>query len=138
MSVKNQIRFIVYRVHAKGMEILVNQAEQRSELFASARSFPSLEEYMTHLPDGIIQLETTENEQIIALEADWHEIPRIRSILKYDMHLMKDTLSHMLPELEQATYVKVKELFKKALPHEYAALKELKETIRERNLLSNI
>lgn len=44
----------------------------------------------------------------------------------------------MIPELEKGTYVLVRDAFKKVLPNEYKALKQLKEIIFDRNTVRNI
>jgi hypothetical protein len=55
--------------------------------------------------------------------------------MKEDVSYIKDKIKTMVPELEQGTFVAVKEAFKKVLPHEYAMLKELREILNDRNLL---
>lgn len=76
--------------------------------------------------------------RIMAVEGDWHDIPSIRKLIKSDVDFVKDKLMEIVPEIEEGVYVAIKEAFKKTLPHEYKALKELKEIIVDRNLVRNI
>ena len=60
-------------------------------------------------------------------------------MLKEDLLFVKDTVKQMVPDLmEKGTYVAVKEAFKKVLPHQYEMLKELKDTLIERNSVRDI
>jgi hypothetical protein len=74
----------------------------------------------------------------IAIEGDWHDIPRIRSMIKLDVNLVKNKINTMVPELERGTYVMIRDAFKKVLPNEYAAIKQLKDIILDRNTVRNI
>jgi hypothetical protein len=76
--------------------------------------------------------------RILAVEGDYHDIPSIRRLIRSDVELVKDKLKEIVPEIENGVYVAVKEAFKNTLPHEYAALKELKDIIIDRNLVQNI
>lgn len=138
MSVLDQIRIIFYRVHEKGLEVMLINPELESD--------PSV----WKLPEGVgraeikeirknyIKLDSISNEdgskiRTYAVEADWHEIPSVKGIIKHDVKRVKNKIKKVLPELERATYFQVKEAFKKVLPNEYAALKELKDVIRDKN-----
>jgi predicted NUDIX family NTP pyrophosphohydrolase len=143
MSVFDQIRVIIYRVHEKGLEVLLID--------------PDLEEdpSVWRLPDGyditeasfnnksIIELDSEQSEtgakvRTFAVEADWHEIPSVRGIIKHDVKRVKSKIKKVVPALERAAYFQVKEAFKKVLPNEYAALKELKDVIRDKNSVTFI
>ena len=92
---------------------------------------------------NIIDLDTTEDEhgrtiKTLAIEGDWHDIPSIRGMLKHDVKLVKAIVKENLPGSEKGAYLAVKEAFKKVLPHEYKALKELKEVLFDRNSVTNI
>jgi predicted NUDIX family NTP pyrophosphohydrolase len=76
--------------------------------------------------------------QTYAIEGDWHDIPSIRGLLKYDIRLLKSKIKEAFPELEEGGFFAIKEALKKVLPNEYAALKELKEILWDRNVLINI
>ena len=47
-------------------------------------------------------------------------------------------LKDKLKEVEQGTFVSIKDALKKALPHQYAFLKELKDILRDRNSLRDL
>ncbi len=140
MSVLDKVRVIIYRYHEKGLEVfLVNQ---------TSASDPDV----WKIPNGqlnnsssryVIPLEPQEGKggellNTIAIEGDWHDIPSIRGLIKSDVKRVKSKVKEVLPCVEKGAYFCVKESLKKVLPNEYAALKELKEILSERNLLTNI
>ena len=91
----------------------------------------------------VIDLETIEDDngqriKTLAVEGDWHDIPSIRGMLKHDIKLIKSIVKENLPGSEKGAYFAVKEAFKKVLPHEYKALKELKDILFDRNSVTNI
>ncbi len=143
MSLFDQIRIIFYRVHEKGLEVMLINPD----LIEDPSVWKLPEGY--HVSEasfndkGIIELESQKvsdgsNVRTFAVEADWHEIPSVRGIIKHDVKRVKNKLKKVLPGLEEAAYFQVKEAFKKVLPNEYEALKELKDVIREKNSISSI
>ncbi len=138
MTVLDQVRLIVYRFHEKGLEILMVKRDGQDW------RLPSGEKVDIDLDaNEFIELEAVENDkgQVIkgmAVEGDWHEIPSIRALIKSDIRMVKGKIKEVLPELEQGTYVMVKDAFKRVLPNEYALLKELKDILFDRNVLKNI
>lgn len=135
MSVLDHVRLVVYRIHEKGLEILMPNE--------SSCTLTSTDQLITDENDNVIVLEDGVDEEgrpirILAVEGDWHDIPSIRKLIQSDVDLVKDKLKEIVPEVEEGVYVAVKEAFKKTLPHEYKALKELKEIIMDRNLVQNI
>ncbi|MBK9735718.1 MAG: hypothetical protein IPO92_12425 [Saprospiraceae bacterium] len=144
MSVLDLARVIIYRFHEKGLEIFLikNDMDQDGGIW--------------HIPEGmsesfrqkgqgknIIDLDTMEDEngrsiRTLAIEGDWHDIPSIRGMLKHDVRLVKAIVKENLPGSEKGAYFAVKEAFKKVLPHEYKALKELKDVLFDRNSVTNI
>jgi len=143
MSVFDQIRVVFYRVHEKGLEVLLINPDLAND------------ESVWKLPEGynlsqetfndksIIELESAESEdgsliRTYAVEADWHEIPSVRGIIKHDVRRVKSKIKRVLPKLESTAYYHVKEAFKKVLPNEYAILKELKDVIRDKNSITYI
>jgi len=143
MSLFDQIRIIFYRVHEKGLEVMLINPDLAKD--------PSV----WKLPEGykvsedsfndksIIELESHDDEdgslvRTYAVEADWHEIPSVRGIIKHDVVRVKNKIKKVLPGLEEAAYFQVKEAVKKVLPNEYAALKELKDVIKEKNSITYI
>jgi len=74
----------------------------------------------------------------IAVEGDYHDIPSIRAMIKEDVRIVKRQIKTAVPGLEHGAYCAVKDAFKKVLPQEYAALKELKDVVMDKNLLTNL
>lgn len=140
MSVFDQVRLVIYRVNQKGLEVfLINNPEGKEEWTLPAGVLPGIKPG----EENRIQLEMVEcqdgkQHSALAIEGDWHEIPSIRELIKTDVKIVKAELKQRIPELEQGSFVAVKEAFKKVLPHEYAMLKELKDIIRERNSIKYI
>ena len=93
----------------------------------------------------MIELDTIADEngdqvRTIAVEADWHDIPSVRGLIKHDVKFVKTKIKEAIPSLEKGkgTYFCVKEAFKKVMPNEYKALKELKDILLDRNSVLNI
>lgn len=143
MNVLDSARVIIYRVNKKGLEIfLVHTGGKETEKWnipvgkLNAKSQSDL--LALH---NAIQLEPAEGDAAgqasLALEGDWHEIPSIRALLKEDVRIVKDHVKDQLiqkiPDLEQGSFVAIKEAFKKVMPEEYAVLKELKDVLLDRN-----
>lgn len=148
LDVFDQLRVLIYRYHEKGLEIFLvdpKLAEDKSvwklpqgEL--ENRKFNGLTKITS---DDYIQLEPiTEKDSIvhhtIAVEGDWHDIPSIRGMIKHDLKRVSNKIKHVLPDLEKGTFVAAKDIFKKVLPNEYQAIKELKEILIDRNSVQNI
>ncbi len=141
MNVLDQVRLIVYRVHEKGLEILMLNEE--SELASLPATEMSTEQRSALERQGLwINLDQkdqdTDGVRTVAVEADWHDIPSIRALIKKDIDRLERKVKKVVPEIEECTYVAIKEAVKKALPHEYAALKELKDILATRNMLQNL
>ncbi len=139
MTVLDTVRVIVYRVNAKGLEILLlnNEDLRNSDEWG-------IPQYgIQGQIEKMIWLEETldpkgKSVKAVAIEGDWHDIPSIRGIIKQDVYLVKSKIKSLFPQLEKGTYFTIKEAFKKVLPEEYKALKELKDIILDRNLSSSI
>lgn len=140
MNVLDDVRLIVYRCHQKGLEILLIQNNVESD--PDVWKLPQAEHIKAESINHIL-LEDTPNEKgqnikNVALEGDWHDIPSIRGLIKHDVKLVKNKIKSLVPALENATYFTIKDAFKKVMPNEYEALKELKDIILDRNLSTNI
>ena len=143
MSVLDLARVIIYRFHEKGLEIFLinNEMENDDDIW-------KLPEGLSHtlskdLKLNVIDLDSVEDDngqkiRTLAIEGDWHDIPSIRGMLKHDIKLFKSIVKENLPGSEKGAYFAVKEAFKKVLPHEYKALKELREILFDRNSVTNI
>jgi hypothetical protein len=144
MSVLDLARVIIYRFHEKGLEIFLisNEMKKDSDIWKIPQGLSG------HLDENcdiknIINLDTTVDEngrniKTLAIEGDWHDIPSIRGMLKHDVKLVKAIVRENLPGSEKGAYFAVKEAFKKVMPHEYKALKELKDILLDRNTVTNI
>jgi hypothetical protein len=146
MSVLDKVRVLIYRVHEKGLEIFLinNEMEVDPDVWNLPEGFSGqLKQNLIGAGRMFIDLEPSMDEdgsnvKTLAVEGDWHDIPSIRGMLKHDMKLAKKIMHERLPGSEKGTYFAVKEAFKKVLPKEYEAIKELKEIVNDRNALKNI
>jgi hypothetical protein len=137
MTVRNTIRLIVYRIHEKGLEVLLTKTEGTDANWILLNAKHGLEQLGNKpMLKSYIELNGPDGKEVnaIAIEADWHELPRVRELIAKDIDFVKNNF----PEIEGSAYVVVKEAFKKMLPHEYAFLKELKEILLDRNTVKNI
>ena len=139
MTVLDGVRVILYRCHTKGLEILLinNDLSKDPDIW----KFPKFA--IDRNEQNIIELDDIKDEsghsiKAMAMEADWHDIPSIRGMLISDVKLVKSKIKQTIPALEKGTYFTVKEAFKRVLPQEYKALKELKDIILDRNIVTNI
>ncbi len=127
-------RLIFYRFHDKGLEIFLVKENDQWKIPSGQANEPTKRFF--NRAGKLIELEANKIDQIknLAIEADWHDLPSIRGLIKHDLKVVEEKIQ----ELEQGTYVAAKEAFKKVLPHEYAVLKELKDILFDRNLTQNI
>lgn len=140
MSVLDLARIVIYRCHEKGLEVFLLHSDLEND--PNIWRLPagtSTENVLEGAKVNYIELDAEVGEdgrkiRTFAIEADWHEIPSIRGMIKHDIKLVKSTIK----EIEKGTYLTVKDAFKKVLPNEYAALKELKDIILDKNLLKII
>ena len=141
MSILDKVRVIVYRFHEKGLEVflledhLKNNPDIWKESEATVEKIEDL-----GLPLEYIDVENQSDSSLrtIAIEADWHDIPSIRGLLKTDIRIAKEVVKETIPGADKGAYVAIKHVMKRALPDQYKVLKELKETLLDRNLLRNL
>lgn len=142
MSLLDFARVIIYRFHEKGLEIflinndMVNDADIWRIPQGLAKQWK--DEGRTVIDLDVYEDEEGHNIRTIAIEGDWHDIPSIRGMLKHDIKLVKSIVKENLPESEKGAYFAIREAFKKVMPQEYKALKELKEILFDRNTVTNI
>jgi hypothetical protein len=144
MSVLDLVRVVIYRFHEKGLEIFLISNEMHAD--SDIWRIPEGLSHRLQEADNankVIALDTMIEEEgrtirTLAIEGDWHDIPSIRGMLKHDVKLVKSIVKENLPGSEKGTYFAVKEAFRKVLPHEYKALKELREILFDRNSVTNI
>jgi hypothetical protein len=142
MSVLDLARVIIYRFHEKGLEIFLinNEMGQDTDIWRIPEGFCQQLEGSNKRVIDLDPTFTAEGHEVknIAVEGDWHDIPSIRGMIKYDIKLAKSIVKENLPGAEKGAYFAVKEAFKKVMPHEYQSLKELKEVLFDRNSITNI
>jgi hypothetical protein len=141
MSVLDLARVVIYRFHEKGLEIFLIQNDMDKDpdvwkipegaLIALQKSLKTIDLEEVVLEDGRMV-------KTLAIEGDWHDIPSIRGMLKHDVKLVKSIVKENLPGLEKGGFFAIKEAFKKVLPQEYKALKELKDILFDRNSVTNM
>lgn len=132
---------VIYRFHEKGLEIFLIQNDMEKDpdvwkipegaLIALQKSLKTIDLEEVVLEDGRMV-------KTLAIEGDWHDIPSIRGMLKHDVKLVKSIVKENLPGLEKGGFFAIKEAFKKVLPQEYKALKELKDILFDRNSVTNM
>lgn len=143
MSVLDTARVIIYRFHEKGLEIFLVNSDLENDPDIWNLPKGNLDNASNNPEMESIQLESQKDEKgrmvkTLAVEGEWHDIPSLRGMLKHDMKLVKSKLIEAAPEMEKGGFFAVKEAFKKVLPDEYQALKELKSILRDRNLTKYI
>ena len=144
LSVFDKVRVLIYRIHEKGLEVFLI----KPKLVEDEIAWKIPHSQLSYAKDGqsdssMIHLDPVTDEfgeehYTVALEGDWHDIPSIRGMIKSDINRLKSKINEVLPDLENGTYVAAQEVVKKVLPHEYAAVKELKEILVDRNTVGNI
>jgi hypothetical protein len=131
MSLRKTVSLVIYRFRERGLEVFVLNDERQSE----ALGLPQGEMDKTSGPEMIL-LEPVEDgdqtQEAMAIEGDWHEIPSLKSML-YAMQLKEK-----LKSVEGGAFVSIKEALKKALPHQYQFLKELKDILTDRNSVRDL
>lgn len=144
MNVLDKVRVVIYRFHEKGLEIFLinNKMEEDPDVWKIPHGAMKMEvkdgEYNPYIKLDPVTDEFGNTTEMIGIEGDWHDIPSIRGMIKHDLKRVKSKVKEVLPDSEQGMYFNVKEAFKKVLPHEYAALKELKDILLDRNTIQNI
>lgn len=136
---------LIYRVKNNGLEVFMVTHPDFESLQMPKGSLTAGEKQLSGCP--VLHLEPFEMEggelrQAFAVEADWHQIPSLRALIREDFEVAKDKLklrlSGFLPSMELGGFVVVKEAFKKAAPAQYAFLKELKDIVLEKNSVISI
>ncbi|MEO7177132.1 MAG: hypothetical protein ABIV51_14425 [Saprospiraceae bacterium] len=142
MGVIEKAHLFIYRFAEKGLEVFMQIQQVNSgpeQYLIPRRDIEASDSDLTE-NDKMIQLEMVDPEngetiQAVAIEADWHDLPAISSMVRHDVQLMKNRLKEVLPDLEKGSYIAIKDAFKRSMPNQYALLKELKEILTDRNLI---
>ncbi len=137
MNLKEKVRLIIYRFRERGLEIFLVPEEDQWQFPEGSDAQGKAQVLMQE--DKLIALDPVskadgETEQAWAVEGDWHDIPSLKAMLYEDAVALTEKVS----EMERGSFVALKEAIKKALPHQYQLLKELKEVLVDRNLTRNI
>lgn len=126
---------LIYRVREQGLEVFMVEDKDGNQILPQSQASSKVIAAVVADVDKVIELDSIEKINTVAVEADWHEIPSLKSLIAQDVDFMKETIKEMVPNyMEKGTYFAVKEAFKKVLPNQYQALKELKDIITERNM----
>jgi hypothetical protein len=135
MENTDKANLLIYRIREQGLEVFMVKDEAGNDVLPqTAMKSQTLAMVLPNL-DSMIALDSTHTgKENVAVEADWHEIPSLKSLLSQDVSFVKTTIKQMLPDMmEKGTYFAVKEAIKKVVPEQYSAMKELKDIIIERN-----
>jgi hypothetical protein len=140
---ENTHNVLIYRMKNEQIEVFVLP---QTEGFGVPQHSISAR-FSENSPRPIIELDPIENadgsfQKTIAVEADWHEIPSLRALIREDYEVAKDKLKtrlrEFLPVHEGGAYLAMKEAAKKAAPDQYQILKELKDILLEKNAIKYI
>lgn len=129
MSIRKQANLIIYRFKERGLEVFMLNKSNEWGLPEGNMETAHDREMIELDPDE-------ENEQqALAMEGDWHEIPSLKAMLYQDAKELKEKLK----EIENGTYVSIKEALERNLsPGQFQFLKELKDVLRDRNSVRNM
>ena len=139
MQKDDKTNLLIYRHGKEGLEVFLVNDEENQGQWSMPKGNADQAKAISLSAEEAIELDPVEEvdgvfEQAYAVEADWHDIPSIKSILKHDAKFMKKTIKQMVPDMmSKGAFVAVKEAFKKVLPHQYKQIKELKEILLEKN-----
>ena len=97
MGVLDGVRIVLYRCHEKGLEILLVNNDISED--AGVWRLPNVSK-MDSQKDKFIELNDIVDAEgnaikALAIEADWHDMPSIRGMIKYDVKLVKLSLIHI-------------------------------------------
>jgi hypothetical protein len=126
---------LIYRVREQGLEVFMVKDEHGNDTLPQTDVKTKVLAAVVPNMENFIELDQTHTgANNVAVEADWHEIPSLKSLIAQDVNFVTTTIKEIMPNMmEKGTYFAVKEAFKKVLPEQYTALKELKDIILERN-----
>jgi len=146
MGLREKVSYIIYRYASRGLEVFVlddsNSKSLQSRLpqgheldFTGSYTTSFQSRIELEHPDAMLKGTSS---KVIALEADWHELPTLREAIGDDVDYVKSKVMEISSDFEKGTYIGIKEAFKKVMPHEYALLKELKDILLDKNTIENI
>ncbi len=143
MALIKNASLIIYRFAEKGLEIFLVNSDKKDNWDLPKSMMDEVDPKQLMEEERIIALEPVEEDgevvQGIAVESDWHEIPSLKSMVKDDVLFVADQIKKIVPDMmDKGAYFAVKEAVKRVMPHQYEMLKELKDTLMERNSVRDI
>lgn len=134
MDLRKTVSLIIYRFQERGLEVFLLNDQEKEQW-----DFPEGEVQASTSPNHFIELDPVEEadgerKEAYAVEGDWHEIPSLKGMLYEDALQLKEKLK----EIEKGGFLSVKDALKKALPHQYAFIKELKDILTDRNSVRDL
>lgn len=139
MDLHKKAHLIIYRFRERGLEVfLMNSEESESFEFPQKEvgGAPSQQQFdqTRFIELDPVEEESGQRDEAIAVEGDWHEIPSLKVMLFEDAMQLKDKLK----EIEKGAFLNLKDALKRALPHQYKFLKELKDILTDRNSIRDL
>ncbi len=140
MGLSKKVSLIIYRFKEKGLEVFLINDEKEADKWAipngqlSSSHPESLKEDDRYIELDPVKIESGQEEEALAVEGEWHDIPSLKGMLYEDAVKLKSVVKSM----EKGTYFVFKEALKKVMPHQYEFLKELKDILTDRNSLKNL
>ncbi|OAV46298.1 hypothetical protein [Lewinella sp. 4G2] len=128
MGLRKKASLIIYRFRERGLEVFVHNKSKEWGL-------PGGEVEVNAHPE-MIELEPgTDREEAVAVEADWHEIPSLKTMLFEE----GSELAGKFLNMEEGTFVTIKEALKSHLSeNKVAFLRELRDVITDRNSVRDL
>lgn len=140
MSLSKKVNLIIYRFREKGLEVFLVNSSEEDDSWNIPQGNPCEEKPKSLIEeDRLIELDPIEKENgaledAWAVEGDWHDIPSLKGMVYEDALYLKEKIK----EMEKGAYFRIKEAFKKVMPHQYEFLKELKDILTDRNSLKDL
>lgn len=135
MSVIEQAKLIIYRLKEKGLEIFLIQTGDNWEL-PGVQIPPHAGQNQEMIPlDPQENAVTGRPINAVAIEGDWHDMPSLKKLLAQDVDHLKDQIQKLEPEMDKGAFFALSDAIRKVTPDYNAYIKELKEIIRDRNII---
>ena len=128
MGLRKHASLIIYRFRERGLEVFLTKKSDEWGLPGGEMDLERQQEY--------IELEPNENqEEAVAVEAEWHDIPSLKEMLYEESGELKEKIK----EMERGAFVTVKEALKNNLSEgQIEFLRELRDVITDRNSVRDL
>lgn len=137
MYLFDRANLLIYRLGKKGLEVFLKKVDNNAYTLPESDTNKMIQNDYIELES--LEIDAHEPKKTYAVEADWHEIPSLKSLIKQDIEDVAGKIIDFIPSDDQlGSFVTIKEAFKQILPSQYAYLKELKDIIKERNSVRDI